>query len=183
MPVSKQQIPTLSDRDLGLIATAADDTYPDEIVLAVWEELAARGLVVDFIEQSPLLRETQTDDLLTVATFRNYVHAQLAQTRLLTSGILAFLFDDNTIRMNWFWATALGFVKLRVPTVEAVEALEILGLDPGDWGRIDGIMNAATVVRARVGTPSRARGGPYRVWGQSLVRTQVCRGDPQVDIP
>ena len=80
-------------------------------------------------------------------------------------------------------ATALGFVKLRVPTVEAVEALEILGLDPGDWGRIDGIMNAATVVRARVGTPSRARGGPYRVWGQSLVRTQVCRGDPQVDIP
>lgn len=82
------------------------DTYPDEIVLAVWEELAARGLVVDFIEQSPLLRETQADDLLTVATFRNYVHAQLAQTRLLASGILAFLFDDNTIRMNWFWATA-----------------------------------------------------------------------------
>jgi hypothetical protein len=33
--------------------------------------------------------------------------------------------------MNWFWATALGFVKLRVPTVEAAEALEILGLDPG----------------------------------------------------
>ena len=66
-----------------------------------------------------------------MATFRNYVHAQLAQTRLLASGILAFLFDDNTIRMNSFWATALGFVKLRVPTVEAVEALEILGLDPG----------------------------------------------------
>jgi hypothetical protein len=131
MPVSKQQIPTLSDEDLGLIATAADDTYPDEIVLAVWEELAARGLVVDFIEQSPMLRETHADDLLTVATFRNYLHAQLAQTRLLASGILAFLFDDNTIRMNRFWATALGFVKLRVPTVEAVEALEILGLDPG----------------------------------------------------
>ena len=77
------------------------------------------------------IRETQADDLLTVATFRNYVHAQLAQTRLLASGILAFLFDDNTIRMNWFLATALGFVKLRVPRVEAVEALEILGLDPG----------------------------------------------------
>ena len=65
MPVSKQQIPTLSDEALGLIATAADDTYPDEIVLAVWEELAARGLVVDFVEQSPLLRETQAHDLLT----------------------------------------------------------------------------------------------------------------------
>ena len=84
--------------------------------------------MVDFIEQSPLLRETQAaDDLLTGATFRSDVHAQLAQTRLLASGILAFLFDDNTIRMNWFWATALGFVKLRVPTVETVEALEIWG--------------------------------------------------------
>jgi hypothetical protein len=66
-----------------------------------------------------------------MAGFRNYVHAQLAQTRLLASGILAVLFDNNTIRMNWFWATALGFVKLRVPRVEAVEALEIPGLDPG----------------------------------------------------
>ena len=25
----------------------------------------------------------------------------------------AFLFDDNTIRIDWFLATALGFVKLR----------------------------------------------------------------------
>ena len=39
-----------------------------------------------------------------------------------------FLFDDNTIRMNWLWAAALGFVKLRVPSIETVEALEILAL-------------------------------------------------------
>jgi hypothetical protein len=129
MQVSEQQVRTLSDKDLVLTATAANDTYPDEIVLAAWEELAARRLVVHFIEQ-PSLREAQADDLLTVATFRNYVHAQLAQTRLLASGIPAFLFDDNTIRVNWLWATALGFVKLRVSTVEAAEALEILRLDP-----------------------------------------------------
>jgi hypothetical protein len=41
----------------------------------------------------------------------------------------AFLFDDNTIRMNWFWATALGFVKLRVPAGDIVDALEILSDD------------------------------------------------------
>lgn len=29
--------------------------------------------------------------------------------------------------MNWFWTAALGFVKLRVPSIETVEALEILG--------------------------------------------------------
>jgi hypothetical protein len=133
MQVSKQQVRTLSDNDLVSIAKAADDTYPDQIVIAVWEELVARGLVVHFIDQ-PLLPETQADDLLTVATFRNYVHAQLAQTRLLASGIPALLFDDNTIRINWLWATALGFVKLRVPAGEAKEALEILGLPSDDYG-------------------------------------------------
>ena len=131
MQLSKEQIHTLSDEDLGLIATAVDDTYPDEIVLAVWEQLAARGLVVDFVEYQPLASETGSDDLVTVATFRNYVQAQFAQTRLLTSGMQAFLFDDNTIRMDWFWATALGFVKLRVPTRDVVEALEILRPDTG----------------------------------------------------
>jgi hypothetical protein len=41
----------------------------------------------------------------------------------------AFLFDDNTIRINWFWSTALGGVKLRVPAGDVVEALEVLRLD------------------------------------------------------
>ena len=132
MQLSAGQIATLSDEDLVFIATAADETHPGEIVLATWEELAARGVIVDFIEKPPLPLET-SDDLLTVATFRNYVQAQLAQTRLLASGISAFLVDDNTIRMNWLWATALGFVKLRVRSIETVEALEILGLPPDDY--------------------------------------------------
>jgi hypothetical protein len=43
--------------------------------------------------------------------------------------MLAFLFDDNTIRMDWFWSTALGGVKLRVASGDIAEALEILRLD------------------------------------------------------
>ena len=117
---------------MGLIATSDAGTYADEVVLAVWEELAARGVVVDFIEQPAVPGETPSQDLVTVATFRNYVQAQFAQSRLLTSGMQAFLFDDNTIRINWFWATALGWVKLRVPTSDTVEALEILRLDTAD---------------------------------------------------
>jgi hypothetical protein len=132
MELSAQQIATLSDEDLAAIVTAVDNTYSDEIVLATWEELAARGVVIDFDEHRPMIRETMPDDLLTVATFRNYVQAQFAQTRLLASGIPAFFFDDNTIRMNWLWATALGFVKLRVPSIETVEALQILALTPVD---------------------------------------------------
>ena len=130
--VSKQHIPALNDEDLGLIATADAGTHPDEIVLTAWEELARRGVVVEFIEQQATLSETVSEDLVTVATFRNYVTAQFAETRLLTSGMLAFLSDDNTIRMNWLWSTALGGVKLRVPAGDIVEALEMLRLDSAD---------------------------------------------------
>lgn len=47
----------------------------------------------------------------------------------------AFIFDDNTIRMNWLWATALGFVKLPIPSIETAEALEIFALAPDDEDR------------------------------------------------
>jgi hypothetical protein len=127
--VTKQQLRWLKDEDLGLIANADAGAYADEIVVAAWEELAARGVVVDFVEPRAMIGETATEYLVTVATFRNYVQAQLAQCRLLASGMLAFLFDDNTIRMNWFWATALGYVKLRVPSGDARDALEILRLE------------------------------------------------------
>lgn len=132
MQEDKLQVRTLHDEDLGLIATADAGTYPDAVVLAVWEELAARGVVVEFIEPPAIPSETPPEDLVTVATFRNYVKAQFAQTLLLSSGMQAFLFDDNTIRMNWLWSTALGYVKLRVPGGDIVEALEMLRLDTSD---------------------------------------------------
>lgn len=71
--------------------------------------------------------------------FETTCRPSFAQSRWLTSGMQAFLFDDNTIRINWFWATALGFVKLRVSADDTVEALEILRLDtahPGALGQV-----------------------------------------------
>jgi hypothetical protein len=130
--VSKQEIAAFNDEDLGLIATADAGTYPDDVLLAVWERLAAHDVVVEFVNQQAALGETPSEYLVTVATFRNYVRAQFAQTRLLSSGMQAFLFDDNVIRINWFWCTALGGVKLRVPAGDIVEALEILRLDSAD---------------------------------------------------
>ena len=97
-----------------------------------WLALTGHGrfyrLVVRY-DLEAFTTETPSEDLVTVATFRNYVQAQFAQCRLLASGMLAFLFDDNTIRMDWFWSTALGGVKLRVPSGDRAEALEILRLD------------------------------------------------------
>jgi hypothetical protein len=63
MQVSKQKILEYNDADLGLIATADAGTYPDDVVLAVWEELAARGVVVEFMEQAMVPGETPSEDL------------------------------------------------------------------------------------------------------------------------
>ena len=126
MQLSIKEIPSLSDDELGLIATADAGAYPDELLLAAWEQLAARGVIVEFTDQPAQAAEGPVEDLATIATYRNHVQAQFAQTRLPASGIQAFLFDDNTVRMNWFWSTALGGVKLLVPIGDAAESLEIL---------------------------------------------------------
>jgi ribosomal 50S subunit-recycling heat shock protein len=128
--VFKRRIPTLSDEDLGRIAMADAGVYSGEAVFAAWEKLAARAVIVEFVEQQAGLNDALSGDLVTVATFRNYVKAQFAQTRLLTSGMQAFLFDDNTIRVDGFLSTALGYVKLRVPAADVVEALEMLRPEP-----------------------------------------------------
>jgi hypothetical protein len=128
--VFRPRVPTFNDEDLSRIVTADAGIHPDEVVLDAWEKLAARGVIVEFVDRQAAMNESVSDDLVTVATFRNYVKAQLAQTRLLTSGMHVFLFDDNTIRMNGLWSTALGFVKLRVPSTDAPEALAMLRLEP-----------------------------------------------------
>ena len=127
--VAKTQIPVLTDQQLGLIVEADIDAYPVEVVVAAWEELAARGVVVDFTDE-PQIINPHAEDLVTVATFRNYIQAQFALTRLLASRIPAFLFDDNLIRINGFWTTALGFVKLRVAASDVADALEIVRPPP-----------------------------------------------------
>lgn len=126
----KLRTTTLSDEDLGRIAMADANVYSEEAVFAAWEELAARAVIVEFVEQQAGLNDAVSGDLVTVATFRNYVKAQFAQTRLLTSGMRVFLFDDNTIRVDGFLSTALGYVKMRVPAADVVEALEMLRPEP-----------------------------------------------------
>jgi hypothetical protein len=129
VPVSKQQIPELTDEQLVLVATVESGTYADDIVLAAWEQLAARGTLVEFEDEQSLPAAADPQHLVTVQTFRNYVKAAFAQTMLRAGNIETFLFDDNTIRLNGLWSNALGGVKLRVGADDYDEASEILRLD------------------------------------------------------
>jgi len=66
----------------------------------------------------------------------------------------AFLFDDNTIRIDWFLATALGFVKLRGPSVGRPPALVFISFYP-----LFGTARATAIFSARIDiiTDSRRR--------------------------
>lgn len=63
---------------------------------------------------------------MTVRTFRDLPEALVAKATLESSGIDAFLVDDNTIRMDWFWSNGLGGVKVMVDREHLQAADEIL---------------------------------------------------------
>ena len=71
-------------------------------------------------------------ELVTIRQFRDLPEALLAQGRLESSGIEAFLFDDNMVRMDWLISNLLGGVKLKVEDVNVEVAEEILNQEISD---------------------------------------------------
>ena len=67
---------------------------------------------------------------VTIRHFRDVPVAMLAKAALDSAGIESYLFDDNTIRMDWFWSNAIGGVKLLVRKEDAPAALEMLNAAP-----------------------------------------------------
>jgi hypothetical protein len=73
---------------------------------------------------------TMRDDLVTVATFDESVEANLARNQL-ASGLLAFLANERTVNMFWYWGNALGWIKLQVANADVEPALaELSRRDP-----------------------------------------------------
>jgi hypothetical protein len=91
-------------------------------------ELTKRGLYVGQLDEQQLDAEHNLEfrDLETVRTYWNLIEAELAKGLLDAEGIEAFLFDDNMIRMDYFQASALGGIKLRVDRKNLEEANLIL---------------------------------------------------------
>jgi Putative prokaryotic signal transducing protein len=71
-------------------------------------------------------------ELVTIRKFRDLPEALLAQGRLESSGIEAFLFDDNMVRMDWLISNLLGGVKLKVEEADVEVAEEILNQEISD---------------------------------------------------
>jgi hypothetical protein len=67
--------------------------------------------------------------LKTIARYSFPYEAQIARAKLDSEGIPAYIADEHTINMQWFYSDALGGVKLQVPETYAQQALELLSED------------------------------------------------------
>ena len=66
------------------------------------------------------------DEPVTIAKFLTLGEAKLAQGKLISVGISAFVCDENMHAMNWHMGMALGGIRLQVPDSQVVRALEVL---------------------------------------------------------
>ena len=67
-----------------------------------------------------------SDEPVTIAKFLTLGEAKLAQGKLISAGISAFVCDENMHAMNWHIGMALGGIRLQVPDSQMVRALEVL---------------------------------------------------------
>jgi len=66
------------------------------------------------------------EELITISKFFNLGEAKLAQGKLVSAGISAFVCDENMHALNWHIGMALGGIRLQVPDSQVVRALEVL---------------------------------------------------------
>jgi rubredoxin len=66
------------------------------------------------------------EELVTISKFLNLGEAKLAQGKLVSAGISAFVCDENMHALNWHIGMALGGIRLQVPDSQVVRALEVL---------------------------------------------------------
>ena len=69
-------------------------------------------------------------DLVTVATYRFVLPAEVARLALEQQGILVFVMDSNVVTTDFFLGNAVGYIKLQVPRSQADLAVAILHKQP-----------------------------------------------------
>jgi len=71
------------------------------------------------------MSKSTAEKWVTIATF-NFAHeAHLARTRLESQGIPANIADEHIVSINWFYAPAVGGIKLNVLETDVQKAKEV----------------------------------------------------------
>ena len=73
-----------------------------------------------------------------IRKFRDLPEALLAKGCLDSAGVEAFLADDNTVRLDWFWSNAVGNIKLLVDKENSEQASSLLEQPIPEHLEVDG---------------------------------------------
>lgn len=73
-----------------------------------------------------------TENLVTIASFRDLYDAQLAKIRLESAGLEWFFADEATVHADWLYSNAIGGIKLQVRKADVQRALDVLARDSID---------------------------------------------------
>jgi hypothetical protein len=115
-----------TDGELERAAANAQD-LTDLAKIALRSEIDRRGAAVIPTEPEPEpAPEPEFRELVTIRQFRDLPEALLAKGSLESAGIECGLWDDNLVRLDWFWSNLIGGVRLKVAPADAEAANEIL---------------------------------------------------------
>ena len=87
-------------------------------------EFERRGLEPPELSEEP--PSPEYEQLVTVKQYRDLTEAQLAKSALESAGIPAYLRDENTVRMDWFYSNLLGGIRVQVREEDQVAAEALL---------------------------------------------------------
>ncbi len=114
---------SLADEELLRISSEPEE-LTEAARAALASELQSRHM--EPVQQATGVDITEPQDLVVIRQFRDPGDAMVAKTILESSGIEAFLGDDNMIRLDWFISNLLGGIKLKVNAEDAQSADDIL---------------------------------------------------------
>ena len=115
----------------------------------------------------PELRTTldihrKSDNVVTIAAFREPAHAHLARGFLESSGIPAVVEDEHVVGIHWLYSDAVGGVKLRVSEQHAERASSLLASraqesaeEKAEYRRVAGEGDACPSCKSENVTPSK----------------------------
>jgi len=129
----------MSDEELEKVAATGYEL--SEIARQALElEISRRGSSIA-IAASPGYDVYEINETVTVRKFRDLPEALLAKGGLESAGIEAYLFDDNMVRMDWFYSNLIGGIKLKVNREDVETANEILNQPIPDRLEVTGLGN------------------------------------------
>ena len=131
------------------------------------------------------------EELITITKFLSLGEAKLAQGKLVSAGISAFVCDENMHAMNWHMGMALGGIRLQVPDSQVVRALEVLDdfePEPARGGRRRGRVGGGCLLPGvRVAGDSRgsqSESAPdHVVVGRHSLSRAAGAGDASLEMP